>query len=161
MMLRNFHSYKQFLESYERIATDILADRLRNLEKHGIITTQRGPRGVRAVLSSLPRRRRTSRIGAHDQSGQDKIPGRCAATLDPTNESFSQWQKQQQINDRPALANLSSAIPRRSVPRPREYPASHRSALPQSAVRLPTERRPPSATSVHSNRKSPSPLPLR
>ena len=32
MMLRGFRSYKQFLESYEGIATNILADRLRRLE---------------------------------------------------------------------------------------------------------------------------------
>ena len=53
MMLRNFHSYKQFLESYERIATNILADRLRNLEKHGIITTQRDPQDGRKVIYRL------------------------------------------------------------------------------------------------------------
>jgi hypothetical protein len=38
VMLRNFRTYKEFLESYERIATNILADRLRRLEAHGIIT---------------------------------------------------------------------------------------------------------------------------
>lgn len=40
MMLRGFQTYKEFLESDERIATNILADRLRKLEAHGIITTQ-------------------------------------------------------------------------------------------------------------------------
>src|SRR5271163_1673160 len=53
MMLRNFHSYKQFLESHERIATNILADRLRDLEKHGIITTQRDPADGRKVIYRL------------------------------------------------------------------------------------------------------------
>jgi DNA-binding HxlR family transcriptional regulator len=53
MMLRNFHSYKQFLESYERIATNILADRLRNLEKHGIISTQSDPEDGRKVIYRL------------------------------------------------------------------------------------------------------------
>ena len=40
MMLRGFHSYKQFLECYEGIATNILADRLRKLVAYGIITTE-------------------------------------------------------------------------------------------------------------------------
>ena len=43
MMLRGFRSYKEFLESYEGIATNILADRLRKLIAHGIITTQQDP----------------------------------------------------------------------------------------------------------------------
>src|SRR5437667_11351698 len=43
MMLRNFRSYKEFLESHERIATNILADRLRKLQAHGIITIDRDP----------------------------------------------------------------------------------------------------------------------
>ncbi len=43
MMLRGFRSYKQFLESYEGIATNILADRLRRLETYGIITTAPDP----------------------------------------------------------------------------------------------------------------------
>jgi len=41
MMLRGFRSYKEFLESYERIATNILADRLQKLIAHGIITKAR------------------------------------------------------------------------------------------------------------------------
>ena len=40
MMIRGFQTYKEFLASDERIATNILADRLRKLEAHGIITTQ-------------------------------------------------------------------------------------------------------------------------
>ena len=53
MMLRGFRSYKEFLSSYEKIATNILADRLRNLEKHGIITTQKDPRDGRKVIYRL------------------------------------------------------------------------------------------------------------
>jgi DNA-binding HxlR family transcriptional regulator len=40
MMLRGFQTYKQFLESDEGIATNILADRLRALEAHGIISAR-------------------------------------------------------------------------------------------------------------------------
>lgn len=54
MMLRGFRSYKQFLDSYEGIATNILADRLKKLIAHGIITTQEDPsdgRKLRYVLT--------------------------------------------------------------------------------------------------------------
>jgi DNA-binding HxlR family transcriptional regulator len=53
MMLRGFCSYKQFLESDEGIATNILADRLRKLEAHGIITTQRDPSDGRKLIYLL------------------------------------------------------------------------------------------------------------
>jgi DNA-binding HxlR family transcriptional regulator len=53
MMLRGFRSYKQFLESYEGIATNILADRLRKLITHGIITTERDPSDGRKTLYTL------------------------------------------------------------------------------------------------------------
>ena len=43
MMLRGSRTYKEFLESYERIATNILADRLRKLIAYGIITTEPDP----------------------------------------------------------------------------------------------------------------------
>jgi len=53
MMLRGFRSYKQFLESYEGIATNILADRLRKLIAHGIITIERDPSDGRKTIYSL------------------------------------------------------------------------------------------------------------
>lgn len=53
MMLRGFRSYKDFLKSYEGIATNILADRLRKLQAHGIITTQRDPADGRKLIYSL------------------------------------------------------------------------------------------------------------
>jgi DNA-binding HxlR family transcriptional regulator len=53
MMLRGFRSYKEFLESYEGIATNILADRLRRLEGYGIIATERDPSDGRKVVYSL------------------------------------------------------------------------------------------------------------
>jgi DNA-binding HxlR family transcriptional regulator len=43
MMLRGSRTYKEFLESHERIATNILADRLRKLIAYGIITTEPDP----------------------------------------------------------------------------------------------------------------------
>jgi DNA-binding HxlR family transcriptional regulator len=53
MMLRGFRSYKQFLDSYERIATNILADRLRKLEAYGIIAAKADPSDGRKTLYSL------------------------------------------------------------------------------------------------------------
>ena len=43
MMLRGSRTYKEFLESHERIATNILADRLRKLIAYGIITAEPDP----------------------------------------------------------------------------------------------------------------------
>ncbi len=43
MMLKGFRSYKEFMECYEGIATNILADRLRKLIANGIITAQTDP----------------------------------------------------------------------------------------------------------------------
>ncbi|MGH9709106.1 MAG: winged helix-turn-helix transcriptional regulator, partial [Candidatus Acidiferrales bacterium] len=43
MMLRGSGTFKEFLDSHEGIATNILADRLRKLEMHGIITTEQDP----------------------------------------------------------------------------------------------------------------------
>ncbi|HTF22430.1 MAG TPA: helix-turn-helix domain-containing protein [Candidatus Limnocylindria bacterium] len=56
MMLRGFRSYKEFLESYERIATNILADRLRKLVAHGIITTEQDLSDGRKLIYSLTRK---------------------------------------------------------------------------------------------------------
>ena len=53
MMLRGFRSYKEFLDSYERIATNILADRLRKLIAHGIITTDSDPSDGRKLIYAL------------------------------------------------------------------------------------------------------------
>ena len=53
MMLRGFRSYKEFLGSYERIATNILADRLRKLAAHGIITNGRDSSDGRKLIYSL------------------------------------------------------------------------------------------------------------
>ena len=53
MMLRGFHSYKQFLDSYEGIATNILADRLKRLIAHGIVTTQEDSADGRRLIYVL------------------------------------------------------------------------------------------------------------
>src|SRR5260370_17183797 len=53
MMLGGFRSYKEFLGSYEGIATNILADRLRRLTAHGIITTKLDPADGRKLIYLL------------------------------------------------------------------------------------------------------------
>jgi len=40
MMLCGCRTYKEFLQGYEGIATNILADRLQKLVAHGIVTTE-------------------------------------------------------------------------------------------------------------------------
>jgi len=53
MMLRGSRTFKEFLGSYEKIATNILADRLRRLEACGIIKTKRDPGDGRKVFYLL------------------------------------------------------------------------------------------------------------
>jgi DNA-binding HxlR family transcriptional regulator len=53
MMLRGFRTYKEFLGSYERIATNILANRLQRLIGHGIITAGSDPSDGRKLIYSL------------------------------------------------------------------------------------------------------------
>jgi len=53
MMLRGAHTYRTFLECYEGIATNILADRLRKLVDNEIIAAEPDPRDGRRLLYSL------------------------------------------------------------------------------------------------------------
>lgn len=53
MMLRGFQTYREFLGSYEKIATNILADRLRTLVAHGIIVPHHDPNDGRKVIYRL------------------------------------------------------------------------------------------------------------
>jgi DNA-binding HxlR family transcriptional regulator len=53
MMLLGYRSFKQFLNSHERIATNILADRLKRLENYGIIASAPDPSDGRKQIYSL------------------------------------------------------------------------------------------------------------
>jgi DNA-binding HxlR family transcriptional regulator len=53
MMLRGFRSYKEFLECFEGIATNILADRLRKLQDYGIVVAVRDPKDARKITYLL------------------------------------------------------------------------------------------------------------
>ena len=53
MMLRGSRTFKQFLDCYEGIATNILADRLRKLVAYGIVTTEPDPADGRKLIYLL------------------------------------------------------------------------------------------------------------
>jgi DNA-binding HxlR family transcriptional regulator len=53
MMLRGFRSYNEFLEGYEGIATNLLADRLRKLIAYGIISAEPDPSDGRKLIYRL------------------------------------------------------------------------------------------------------------
>jgi DNA-binding HxlR family transcriptional regulator len=50
MMLRGYQTFNEFLHSDEKIATNILADRLRRLESYEIIEMERDPAGGRKMI---------------------------------------------------------------------------------------------------------------
>ena len=53
MMLLGRRTFKEFLGSYERPASNILADRLRRLEEHGIIRAENDPSDGRKLIYLL------------------------------------------------------------------------------------------------------------
>src|SRR5215470_3459775 len=53
MMLRGSRTFKEFLNSYEKIATNILADRLRRLIEHGIVSAKPEPCDGRKLIYLL------------------------------------------------------------------------------------------------------------
>jgi DNA-binding HxlR family transcriptional regulator len=53
MMLLGSRTFKEFLGSYEGIASNILADRLRRLEAYGIIRTEQDPVDGRKLIYEL------------------------------------------------------------------------------------------------------------
>jgi len=56
MMLRGSRTFKEFLESHEGIASNILADRLRKLAAYGIIATQQDPSDGRKLIYLLTKK---------------------------------------------------------------------------------------------------------
>ena len=56
MMLLGYRSFKQFLNSYERIATNILSDRLKRLESYDIIDSTPDPSDGRKLIYSLTKK---------------------------------------------------------------------------------------------------------
>jgi DNA-binding HxlR family transcriptional regulator len=56
MMLRGFRTYKEFMECYEGIATNILADRLRKLTAYGIIAPEPDASDGRKLIYRLTKK---------------------------------------------------------------------------------------------------------
>ena len=56
LMFKGLRTYKEFLESDEGIATNILADRLKKLEGCGIISTEEDPNDRRKWIYRLTRK---------------------------------------------------------------------------------------------------------
>ena len=56
MMLRGASTYKEFMESYEGIATNVLADRLRKLVEYGIVRAEPDPADGRKVTYRLTKK---------------------------------------------------------------------------------------------------------
>ena len=89
MMLLGARTYKVFLESYEGIATNILADRLRKLTAYGIITTKPDPSDGRKVIYVLTRKgidlapvltEMVLWAAAHEDTGNQALVKQCART---------------------------------------------------------------------------------
>src|SRR5579863_3473825 len=53
MMLRGSRTFKEFLGSYEKIATNIMTDRLHRLESYGILTAEPDPTDGRKLIYLL------------------------------------------------------------------------------------------------------------
>jgi DNA-binding HxlR family transcriptional regulator len=53
MMLRGYQTFNEFLHSDEKIATNMLSDRLRRLESYGIITSQQDSADGRRMIYAL------------------------------------------------------------------------------------------------------------
>jgi len=53
MMLRGARTFTEFLDSYEMIATNVLADRLRRLEANGILTREQDAKDRRKQIYRL------------------------------------------------------------------------------------------------------------
>jgi DNA-binding HxlR family transcriptional regulator len=53
MMIWGFKTYKEFLGSHEKIATNVLADRLRRLQDYGIIASKPDPSDGRKLIYVL------------------------------------------------------------------------------------------------------------
>lgn len=69
MLIRNKRTYKEFLDSDEGIATNILADRLKRMIEHGIAVREDGP----------------------DGKGQVYLPTEKARALEPVLDALAQW----------------------------------------------------------------------
>ena len=76
MMIRGCRMFNEFLHSDEKIASNILADRLRRLESFGIIATKQDASDGRKVIYSLTAKGVVHVGDCHDASGNGRgVPG--------------------------------------------------------------------------------------
>jgi DNA-binding HxlR family transcriptional regulator len=84
MMLRGVRTYKEFMECYEGIATNILADRLRKLVEYGIIRSEPDPSDGRKLIYLLTKKgidlapvltEMVLWAAAHEETGNQQLVG--------------------------------------------------------------------------------------
>lgn len=88
MMLRGVRTYKELMQSYEGIATNILADRLRRLESYGIVTSEPDPSDGRKRIYLLTEKgidlapvltEMVLWAAAHEETGNQPLIGQIKA----------------------------------------------------------------------------------
>jgi DNA-binding HxlR family transcriptional regulator len=65
LMFKKYHEFRKFLPAGEGLATNVLSDRLKQLESRGIIRKAIHPDDARRSVYSLTEKRIGSRAGAH------------------------------------------------------------------------------------------------
>lgn len=126
LMLRGHTSYQAFLRSEERIATNILADRLQKLEQNGLISKAADPADARKYIYAL-----TSK-------GADLAPLLIEMTLfslkheqriDMPKEVIAEMQKNKQVFAGKLIRNFTPRTKVKSVREPDVDPAEETLSL--------------------------------
>jgi DNA-binding HxlR family transcriptional regulator len=105
MMLRGYQTFNEFLHSGEKIATNILADRLRRLESYGIISSQQDPADGRKMIYALTAKGMDLRpvltemvlwAARHEATGnQSLVRQMCTAKEELLAEVGKRWESKQ------------------------------------------------------------------
>jgi DNA-binding HxlR family transcriptional regulator len=105
MMLRGYQTFNEFLHSGEKIATNILADRLRRLESYGIISSQQDPADGRKMIYALTAKGMDLRpvltemvlwAARHEATGnQSLVRQMCTAKEELLAEAGKRWESKQ------------------------------------------------------------------
>jgi DNA-binding HxlR family transcriptional regulator len=105
MMLRRYQTFNEFLHSGEKIATNILADRLRRLESYGIISSQQDPADGRKMIYALTAKGMDLRpvltemvlwAARHEATGnQSLVRQMCTAKEELLAEAGKRWESKQ------------------------------------------------------------------
>jgi DNA-binding HxlR family transcriptional regulator len=105
MMLHGYQTFNEFLHSGEKIATNILADRLRRLESYGIISSQQDPADGRKMIYALTAKGMDLRpvltemvlwAARHEATGnQSLVRQMCTAKEELLAEAGKRWESKQ------------------------------------------------------------------